>query len=115
MREFIKLLETEWSEQDQAESDEMDARGDRERHVETLIRHVLEKLGMDLADRNHAVSYDEAAGRECTFYVFGPVAVSTLTKLETLGLGSDFKVNSYGDELMVEFVVAEGMEHAQPQ
>lgn len=111
MREFIKLIETEWTD----ESDEMDARGDRERHVETLIRHVIGKLGMDLADRNHAVNYDESSGRECTFYVFGPVPVSTLAKMEGLGLGTDFKVSPYGDELMIEFVVAEGMESATPQ
>ena len=118
MREFIKLIESEWTDEDQAASDEMDARYAREKKVEALIRHVLEKLGMEIADRAHAIGYDEASGRECTVYLYGPVKLDTLVKLQATGLGEFFAINtssSHYDEMVLEFVVAEGMENATPQ
>lgn len=115
MREFIKLIESEWTDEDQAASDEMDARYAREKKVEALIRHVFEKLGLDIAYRNHAISYDEDSDRSCTVYLDGPVNLDALIKLEPLGLGTDFKISSAGDYITVEFIVLEGMENATPQ
>ncbi len=116
MREFIQLIESEWTDEDQAASDEMDARYAREKKVEALIRHVFEKLGLEVAYRNHAINYDEESGRQCSVYLEGYATdVSVLAKLGTLGLGTDFKIGANGDFLILEFTVAEGMEHATPE
>lgn len=115
MREFIKLIETEWTDEDQTASDEMDARYAREKKVEALIRHVFEKLGLDIAYRNHAISYDEDSGRQCTVYLDGPIHLDALIKLEPLGLGTSFQISSAGDYLTLEFTVLDGMENATPE
>lgn len=112
----MRLLESDWTIEDQAASDEMDARYEREKKVEALVLHVFEKLGLEMAHRQYAVNYDEEGERQCSVYLEGSAQpLTTLAKLETLGLGSGFKIGATGDNLVIEFTVAEGMELATPQ
>ena len=112
----MTLLESGWTAEDQASSDEMDARYAREQKVEALIRHVFEKLGLEIAYRNHAINYDEEGGRECSVYLEGSaMPLEKLCTLNTMGLGHSFKAGAAGDFIGLEFVVAEGIENATPE
>lgn len=111
MREFMNVIET-----DQEDDAASEARWAREKHVTKLIAHVFGKLGLELADTSYPVNYDEESGREVTVTIDGlGVPLSSLAKLETLGLGSDFKLTTRGDFLAVEFIVDENIDHATPQ
>lgn len=106
MREFINLVE----------NDDESSEYEREEAVTKVVRHVFTKLGLDPIDTPGAVIYLEDMGRECRVRLAdSPVSIAALAKLETLGLGSNFTI--WGDNngnLAVDFIVAEGIENAEP-
>lgn len=114
MRDLMKLLENN-SNEEEAALDALAASFRREKKVEALVQHVFEKLELEMAYRNRKVSYDEES-RQCLVYLEGSdQPISALAKLDTLGLGSNFRLNAVGDYIVVEFIVAEGIEDATPQ
>lgn len=105
MREFINIVE----------SDNETTEYDREQAVVKVVRHVFTKLGIEPIDSNSGVLYLEDMDRECRVRLADTtVELSILAKLETLGLGRDFKI--WGDEngrLSVDFIVSDGIENAE--
>lgn len=117
MRDLLDLFESEleYTDADAADDAASEAKWAREKHVSKIITHVFTKLGLDLAPVSYPVNYDEDAGREVTVTIDGiGVPLAALAKLDTLGLGSDFKLTTRGDYLSVEFIVAETIDHAKP-
>lgn len=105
MREFINIVE----------SDDETTEYDREEAVVKVVRHVFTKLGIEPIESSSGVIYLEDMDRECRVRLADtPVELSVLAKLETLGLGKDFKI--WGDArgiLNVDFIVADGIENAE--
>lgn len=107
MREYIKIIESDRA------SDESDALYAREKNVETVVRHVFEKLGLEISYHRRAVSFD-GHERTCAVMLEGNVPLEALSRLMTTGIGTGFKLNPASDFIIVEFAVAEDMEHAVP-
>lgn len=108
MKTIFKLAEAndEWSDDDQ------DNGPDREEKIIALLTDAAHKMGLDLAEINHPVLYDDAS-REASICVFESVSLEQLQALTSLG--SMIKVAacaSHRDVAQISFVVNSGMENA---
>ena len=90
-----------------------DARLDRQKHVETLIRHAFSKLGLDIADSNIGVMYDETTREAEVLLDDVATSLTSLAGLLGSGLGTDYKVRANADmNIEVSFKVDPALDNA---
>lgn len=77
-------------------------RWEREKHVTSLLKTAVDRMGLSLSDGSWPINYTEDE-RLATIKVLDTI---TLKHLEALsGFGSDIKVSAHGDELYIEIVI----------
>ena len=100
------------------ETDDLDIgalnqRQDREAKIVGLILRAFKRVGIDLADGDDAVFYDEDAGREATVQLDAmEIASDDLLRLKQSGLSDRFVVQAGHVGLSVAFIVADALDHA---
>ena len=84
----------------------------REKHVEAMIRHAFEKIGLEINYNNHSVAYEDST-REATVDLEDfEFDLAQLNKLYATGLSKAFRIIGRSDHIAVEFVVDPAMDHA---
>lgn len=118
MRNLIDIAESAFDDEEQIARD--DARMEREKRVERLIRHAFKMLGLPIADDvNWPVSYDEEPDREAIVILEDVPrghSLRHLAKLYDSGLSNEFVVAPGGDtnHIEVRFIVSLDLDHATP-
>jgi hypothetical protein len=85
---------------------------DRERHVETLIRHAFEKIGIEINYNNYSVNYDDAERTATVKLEESSVDLKLLNRLYESGLSSNYTIGCSDGDLLIDFIVAPELDHA---
>lgn len=107
MREFIKLVENYGLSAD-------DARLDREKKIEKLIRYAFARIDLPISD-DFGIVYDEDHNREATVTLEDNVhgySADLLNRLYSTGLADDYLVRPRNLELEIIFKVKKELDSA---
>lgn len=108
MRNFINLIE---------DSNDGDDFGDREHHVEQMIRFAFDKLGLTINHNSYAVQYDASSRAAEVTLEDQEVSLSQLARLAETGLAQDnslsgFTIHWTSNALMIAFAVSVDLDQA---
>jgi len=77
----------------------------REKHIEKLIRHAFEKIGLEINYDNNSVLYEDSTREASVDLEDFEADLALLNKLFTTGLSKAFRIFSRADHLAVTFIV----------